>query len=334
MRAARGPACMKGGFMATRVASMTESGLLAAVTVVMALIGVYVPFFGTAAVLMWPLPILVLIVRHGLQWGVMAAVVAGVLTAALVEPMASLRLALAFAPGGIALGLGFRRGWPPVRTLTVGIVCSMAAKLAALALLFTLTGIEPFSAQFDIMEESFATTAEMYRDMGMSDAQIEESRAIFTENLSLMRLLLPLIVVIMGLMDTMLNYFLGGVVLRRLGHGVATLPPFAEWRLPPVFLYVFGFALVGMYWGSTREIAPLYQASLNFFMLAAFAGLIEGVSVYVYASRYFRWPRIFSMGLMIFILLNGFLLRILCMVGLFDMMLDYRKRYWDGTRNG
>ena len=61
--------------MATRVTSMTESGLLAAITVVMALIGVYVPLLGTVAILMWPLPILILIVRHGLRWGVMAVVV-------------------------------------------------------------------------------------------------------------------------------------------------------------------------------------------------------------------------------------------------------------------
>ena len=319
--------------MATRVTSMTESGLLAAVTVVMALIGVYVPLLGTVAVLMWPLPILVLIVRHGLKWGVMAVVVAGVLTAALVEPAVSLRLALAFAPGGIALGLGFRNDWSSVRTLTTGIVCSMAAKLAAMALLFALTGVEPFSMQFDVMEESFDSSAEIYRSMGMSEAQIEESRKIFTENLSLVRLLLPLIVVIMGLMDTMLNYFVGGAVLRRLGHDVRMLPPFAEWRLPSVFVYVFGFSLVGAYWGATREIPLLYQASLNFSMLATFAGWVEGLSVYMYASRHFHWPKLFSMGFLFFVTLNSFLLRILCLIGLFDMVLDYRTRYWSEDKS-
>lgn len=314
--------------MATRVTSMTESGLLAAITVVMALIGVYVPFLGTIAVLMWPLPILVLIVRHGLKWGVMAVVVAGILTAALVEPMVSLRLALAFAPGGVALGFGFRKDWSPVRTLTTGIVCSMAAKLAALALLFALTGVEPFSSQFDIMEQSFDSSAEIYRNMGMTEAQIEESRTTFTENLSIVRLLLPLIVIMMGVMDTMLNYFLGGIVLRRLGHDVRTLPPFAEWRLPSIFAYLFGFSLVGAYWGSTRDISLLYQASLNAMMLATFAGMLEGVCVYTYASRHFRWPKFFSFAMITFIMLNGFLLRILCLIGLFDMVIDYRKRYW------
>ena len=314
--------------MATRVTSMTESGLLAAVTVIMALIGVYVPLLGTVAVLLWPLPILVLIVRHGMKWGLMAVFVSGVLTAALVEPMVSLRLALAFAPGGIALGLGFRRDWSSVRTLVTGIVCSMAAKLTALALLFALTGVEPFSMQFEMMEQSFDGTVEMYRSFGMSEAQIEESRTIFTENLAMVRLLLPLMVVIMGLMDTMLNYFVGGTVLRRLGHDVKTLPPFAEWRLPPVFVYVFGFSLVGAYWGSTRNIALLYQASLNLSMLATFAGMIEGMSVYTYASRHFHWPKLISMFILGFVMLNGFLLRLLCLVGLFDMIFDYRKRYW------
>lgn len=314
--------------MATRVTSMTESGLLAAITVVMALIGVYIPLLGTVAVLMWPLPILVLIVRHGLKWGLMAVFVAGVLTAALVEPAVSLRLALAFAPGGIALGLGFRNNWSSVRTLTTGIAASMAAKLAAFALLFALTGIEPFSTQFDVMESSFDQTIEMYRSMGMSEEQIGEVQDNLTQNLSLMRLLLPLVVVIMGLMDTALNYFLGSKVLRRLGHEVKTLPPFVEWRLPPVFVYVFGFSLVGLYWGSTRSLDFLYQASLNLVMFSTFAGLLQGLSVYSYASRHFRWPTFFSMAFITFVMLSGFLVRLLALVGLFDMVLDYRTRYW------
>ena len=318
--------------MATRVTSMTESGLLAAITVVMALIGVYVPLLGTVAILMWPLPILVLIVRHGLKWGLMAVFVSAVLTAALVEPAVSLRLALAFAPGGVALGLGFRNEWSSVRTLVTGIVVSMVSKLAALALLFAITGIEPFSMQFDMMEASFDQTIEFYRGVGMSETQLAEVQENLVQNLSLMRLLIPLVVVLMGLMDTMVNYLLGGKVLRRLGHDVKTLPPFVEWRLPPVFVYVFGFSLVGAYWGTTREIDLLYRASLNLSMLATFAGLVEGVVVYMYAWRHFHWPKFFGAFGLTFIFLNAFLLRLLCLVGLFDMVMDYRRRYWGDSK--
>ncbi|MBR5162947.1 MAG: DUF2232 domain-containing protein, partial [Schwartzia sp.] len=175
---------------------------------------------------------------------------------------------------------------------------------------------------------SFDQTIEMYRSMGMSEEQIGEVQDNLTQNLSLMRLLLPLVVVIMGLMDTALNYFLGSKVLRRLGHEVKTLPPFVEWRLPPVFVYVFGFSLVGLYWGSTRSLDFLYQASLNLVMFSTFAGLLQGLSVYSYASRHFRWPTFFSMAFITFVMLSGFLVRLLALVGLFDMVLDYRTRYW------
>ena len=317
--------------MATRVTSMTESGLLAALTVVMALIGVYVPLLGTVAILMWPLPILILIVRHGLKWGVMAVAVAGVLTAALVEPVVSLRLALAFAPGGIALGIGFRNGWSPVRTLATGIAASMASKLAALALLFAITGVEPFSMQFDMMEASFDQTIAFYRGVGLSEEQLAEVKTNMTENISLMRLLVPLMVVMMGLMDTMVNYYFGGKVLRRLGHEVKALPPFTEWRLPPAFAYLFAFSLIGAYWGATRNIDLLYRASLNLSMLATLAGLVEGISVYVYASRHYHWSKFLTMFVITFVMLNTFLVRILCLVGLFDMVIDYRRRYWGGS---
>ncbi|MBQ5413229.1 MAG: DUF2232 domain-containing protein, partial [Schwartzia sp.] len=94
--------------MEHRVNSLTESGILSAVTVLMALIGVYVPFLGLVAILLWPLPITVLVVRHGFRWGVMAAVVASVLIAVIIEPTVAVRLALAFAPVGLALGYGYR----------------------------------------------------------------------------------------------------------------------------------------------------------------------------------------------------------------------------------
>ena len=83
-----------------------------------------------------------------------------------------------------------------------------------------------------------------------------------------------------------------------------------------------------MYWGSTRELTLLYQASLNFNMLATLAGLIEGASLYEYVVRYYRWSRLVSTLVLIFVVFSSFLMPILVFTGLFDMVFDYRKRYW------
>ncbi len=312
--------------MAGKINSMTESGLLAAVTVIMALIAVYVPILGIAAVILWPLPMIVLIVRHGIRWGVMAAVVAGVLTAILVEPMIALRLLIAFAPGGIALGIGYRKKLSGTNVFLMGLAVSMVSKALALGLAFWVTGIHPFAMQFDMMDQSFEKSVEMYQSMNMTPEQIAAARENFTANMAMVRQLLPLVVILMGVLDTAVNFIVGSKVLKRLGNEVAMFPPFIEWRLSSFFAYLYGFSIIGMYWGSTRSVALLYQVSFNANMLATMAGILQGLVIYECVMKRFNISKILNTVLLVFIFFNGVLLQILSFVGIFDMVFDYRKR--------
>ena len=312
----------------SRVHSMTEGGILAAATVVMAMIGIYVPIIGMLAILLWPLPVIVLVVRHGVRWGVMAVVVASLITAMIVEPATALRLAIAFGPVGIMLGLGYRLQWSGVKIVVSCMAVSMLAKIAGLMLVFLLTGIEPFGNQFTMMEESFAQTADMYRAMGVNETQIAVIRQNFIENMAIVKLLLPLIVMLMGLLDTFLNYIDGGKILKRLGESVPVFPAFTEWRLPSAFLFAYAFSIIGLYWGKTREIEMLFQISMNVNMACTIAGIVEGVSLYRYAVRYHNWSSIVSGIVLVLIFFGGILLNILALVGLLDTYFDYRARYF------
>ena len=60
-----------------RITPLTESGLLSALTVILALAAVYLPVVGVVASLVWAIPVTVLVVRHGLRWGAMAVLVSG-----------------------------------------------------------------------------------------------------------------------------------------------------------------------------------------------------------------------------------------------------------------
>jgi len=318
--------------MASRIKPLTESGILAALTVIMAVIGVYVPFLGVVAILLWPLPIIVLIVRHGLRWGMMSVLVSAILTGALLEPVVAVRLALAFGPGGIVLGYGYRQKWSGVRTFTSGVVASLLAKAAALALVAYITGLQPFDMQFDMMDESFASAVGMYESIGMTPEQIAAAKDNFQGNMRVLRLMLPLLIFFMGLMDMALNFIVAGQLLKRLGHTVPTFPPFAEWRLPGVFMYLYCFALLGMYWGETRQIELLYKASLNLTMLSTFAGIIEGFSLLRAAQQHYHWPKLLMTICSVLIFFNGFLMQILSFTGLLDMVFDYRSRMWGKKR--
>jgi len=118
-------------------------------------------------------------------------------------------------------------------------------------------------------------------------------------------------------------------VLQRLGIPAAGLPAFTEWRLPIFFSYLFGFSLIGLYWGTTRDIAWLYQAALNGYLIAFIAGLVQGLSLLQYLMKHFRVSSFVRILIYMFIVLNGFMTQIVSWTGLFDIAFDYRKRFYE-----
>jgi uncharacterized protein YybS (DUF2232 family) len=161
----------------------------------------------------------------------------------------------------------------------------------------------------------------------MSAEEIAAGRAQIDTGLTLMAQLGPLLIVVLGLLDAGVAFFFGGKILRRLGHEVPQLPPFADWRLPKAFAYLFGFAMVGLYWGGTRQIDWLYQAALNADMLALFAGLIQGLALMATVMNKFKVTGFWRWLFYLLILVNGLFAQILAFTGLFDMVFDYRRRF-------
>lgn len=240
--------------MATRVSSLTESGILAGITVVMAIVAMYVPLLGILAVLLWPLPMILLLVRHGIKWALMSVATAIVVTAALVEPMASLRLAVSFAPTGLALGIGYRNRWSGVKIFSVATFASIIAKGLGLYIVFLLTGIEPFSGQLELMPQQFEQSVAMYQSMGMSPEQIEEARRNFSENLKMIALLLPMVVLIMGILDTALNFWAGEFCSEDLASWFPFSPNLPNGAFPPS-LPIF---TLSVFWECIGEMPTIF----------------------------------------------------------------------------
>jgi uncharacterized protein YybS (DUF2232 family) len=310
-----------------RITPLTESGLLTALSVVLALAAIYLPVVGFLVVLLWPLPLVVLVVRHGLRYGVMAAAVAGLLVGILVEPLLALRLILAFGPAGIILGLAFRRRTSGVWAFGATLGAAILGQIMAVLLLLAVTNINPLTAQVDMLQSSFDTSLQLYADMGLDEEQLAKTKADIQEGIKMLSYLFPLVFILTGLLYAAVAYSTGSRVLRRLGHDVPQFPPFAEWRLPQAFLYLFGFALVGLYWGGTRQITLLYEISLNANVLAILAGLLQGMVLIHCLLRHYKVIIPLRIVVYVFVIMTPFLAQVTAMTGLIDMLFDYRRRF-------
>lgn len=309
-----------------KIKSMTESSLLVAITVIVALVGVYIPLLGEVAILIWPLPILILEVRHGLKWALLSVLAAGIIMAILIEPMSAIRLVLGFAPPAIALGYGFRRALPAGQNLLISLVTAVISMLLALGLFLAITGINPFNMELEMMEDTFNSSISAYEAMGVPADKVAEMKDNFGQAFKLVGMLMPLIIICSGLITTLINYVMGRKVLTRLGYNLPKLPPLDQWRLPVALFYLFGFSLVGIYWGESRNISLLTQISYNAFFLTTCTGFVQGVAILssLLRNKISRWMFWIIIG---FIFINGLLAQLLAFVGLFDMIFDYRKRF-------
>ncbi|MDF2565286.1 MAG: Protein of unknown function rane [Massilibacillus sp.] len=310
-----------------RVKPMVEGGILAAIAVAMSLISMYVPIIGSFMALILPLPIIVLVVRHGVRWGIMSTIIAGVLISMLISPLQAISIVVVCGFIGVVLGYTYRKGYSAVRCLTIGSVSAIASILVVFAVSLLLINVNPMNIQMDMMQQAFEESLAVYRSSGMSETEIADIAGKFQTGLDTVKQLVPVTVVLAGLFETYINFIVAGVVLRRVGHtNIVIMPPFKEWKLPWGIVYIYAFSLIGMYWGSSHEIQVLLQTSMNFNMFASILAFIQGLALLFYTADRYQLSN-FLRGIILILILTSGLFQVVALIGLFDIIFDYRKRF-------
>lgn len=309
----------------SRIRPTVEGGILSAVAIVFALISAYMPLLGPFVNMIWPVPIILLGVRHGYRWSIMATCVSGLLIAVLLHPLHAIGVVVAYGLIGISLGHAFRCGYTAGKAFFLGAVASVISKIAVLLLVALIMGFNPLVAQTDSLAQAFEQAAEMYRGMGMKEEELAQIGARWQEMVEVLKLILPAGFALAALLDTYINYIVAKAVLQRMGHAVPAFPPFREWSFPLAIPYAFGFAAVGMYWGKSRELDFLYQAAVNVEMVASALLFLQGLALLFFMADRYKLSRLVRGLLVAFILLNSIFTQALILAGALEIVFDYRR---------
>ena len=310
-----------------RVKPMVEGGILSSIAVAMALISMYVPIVGSFISFILPLPIIVLVVRHGVRWGVMATVIAGILISMMISPLQAVSIIVICGFIGVVLGYTYRRGFSAVKCLGIGSASATLSILVVFGISMWMINVNPLNLQMDFMQQAFEESLDIYRNSGMSEAEITEINDKFQNGLATVQKLIPVTVILAGVFETYVNFIVSGLVLRRIGQSnVPQLPAVRTWRLHWSIVYVYAFSLIGMYWGSSREIDLLLHGSMNFNMLTSVLAFVQGVAFFVCVADRFHLSK-FIRGIILIMMLTSGMFYVVSIIGLFDVIFDYRKRF-------
>lgn len=308
-----------------RVKPMVEGGILSAIAVLFAFISAYFPVLGVLVNLIWPVPIILLGVRHGYKWSILAIAASGVIIAAIISPLTAVGIVAGMGLIGIALGYAMGRGFSPVKILGLGTVASLLSKMLVVAISAAALGINPFTTQIDIMTKGFEQGIEMYRSLGVSEDNLKNMAEQMNTITGLIKVIIPAGFLMASVLDTYLNFMVARLVLRKLGQHTQGFPLFKYWTLPKYILYIFFAALLLTMIGRVPEYEMVGTVGTNLLIITSFALLIQGLALFSYFADKYSLSRLLRWLILFLIITNGFVSQIVIYAGAFDFIFDYRK---------
>lgn len=306
------------------VRPLTESGVLTGITAVLALVSLFVPVIGSFTLLVIPLPVVLLAARHGIRFALLASSAAGAVVGLFNGPLAAINILAMCAFMGTAVGYGIRRRFSAVRTILLGTAGAVLYTAVSVGAAVALTGINPLSLEADFLQQTVKEAVSM-KAAAASESEAAAFEAELLANINFIVMVLPAILILAQAVLTYINYFFARKVLRRLGTEIPALPKVQEWRLPQEVVYFYVLSLVGKYWGITREIGFLTELSANVGVLTLVLGVLQGVGLLFSVADKYRVSS-FVRGMVLILVLFTAMFQIVGIIGLCDMVIDYRKR--------
>lgn len=316
--------------MRKSVTPTIEGGLLVAITVILGLVTVYIPLIGMLVEFFCAVPLAVLTTRQGTGKGLTALFVSFLLLAMLISPIPAIRLALGFGVCGVALGWCVRKNFGAVRIFFTVLVVASAAQVFSLGFLIAVMDVNLIDMQIEMLRESFAESFAMYESLGVDPQRISEGKAQVEPALQTLAFLMPTLIMLTALINSIAVWLTAHWIFPKLQLKIPTLPPFAQWRFPVLFLYTAIIGGLGMYWGVTRGWTEIQEISLNLTVVSMLIGLLQGLALLSSVFDRYKISTFVRRLIYVILILNMFLLQLVAITGLIDMIFDYRKKFFDG----
>lgn len=299
---------------------LVESALLVAISTLFCVLDAYIPVFA----LVYPLPIVILVVRWGLRAGVWATVVTIAATSMFVGPFQGLLVFTKVGIIGITLAQCIRKQLSPAKTLAITAI-AVAVSMAFVVGFNLLIGGFGIEETWELMRKSMDSALEFYRRMGVAESEISRMETYLSQLTEAAKIVLPASLFMVVVTVAGFNYLMARLILGKLGYKMVELKPFSEWRLSWHYGwgYVGGLILVAI--GQVVAVPLVVRIGTNIMSVFGMVFLVQGAAIAWYFFDKYKLPSIARWLTIIFIVLNPTLLQILSWAGVLDAWLDFRK---------
>ncbi len=305
--------------------AFADWGRAAVLSAALGLSLVFMPLLAILAAPLIPVPVTWLAVKRGPATAFLAALAAGAICFLLGPPAGALIAFLLAAIVGIGAGVALRRGIPQSMLLLLETALFLAAQLIWGAAVLAATRMGPVEAVRSATDQALKISSKVPSLLTAGDS-IVQLRAFFNQ----LPYLLPSLLLLASLAFSAMSMFAARRVFVRLKQPFPGDFCFRDLRLHFSLAYVMIAGLV-CYLASpylAGSIAtPLRLTGLNFLIISEALFFVQALAITIFFLARLKVSRAKQAIVYICLVVLQLVLSLPSWLGLFDIWIDYRRRY-------
>lgn len=300
------------------------AGMCTALAVVLSVIGFYMPLISLVVFLLIPLPIAYLGMKEGDSWSIIVTAGIMILDSVFFGFISAAFLCAIFGVLGVILGICYRNKVSAAATLAAGAVVVLAALIGQAFAAMYILNVPPMifgGEAMDSMEQQMmGQMAQFYSGELLMQTQENVKQMIDDIQRSI-----PVITVSAAFFYTWASMTLGKKIFTRLGiKDIPGMPSLERWELPRFFLGLYVLAFAMQYITNGNATLEMIQYNLGLACILVF--WLQGLAALWWMPRKYPFVRPLRWIIAILSVIIGMVQMIVVLLGLSDMVLQYRKK--------
>jgi uncharacterized protein YybS (DUF2232 family) len=305
--------------------SIVEGAFLAAITAVIFIISIYIPLLGTLVSFLCPLPIIILCLRHSLKFAIISTFISGILVSILAGPWQGIMVLLGFGILGLTLGFVIKKDLSLTDIIMVGSVASLISKGLILLIGFWFLDINPVLFDVEEIDRVITQSLNFYNSMGLSPEQFSSMKESLTQTINIIRIAFPGMIILASIFDTIINYWVARLVLKRFGYKLSTFTSFSKWRASKSFFWSYFLGVILIFLGAKYNLPLLSKIGVNIQLFFSVVFLIYGLSLTGFILERFKIKNFLKWVIYILVCFQPILSQIATWAAMLDIWIDFRK---------
>ena len=303
--------------------AMVESGILTSVAIVLILMSLYIPVFILVGIFIWPIPITLIYIKHGMKYSLSSLFITFVVSMMTFDPLTAFTLVIVFGSMGFVLGYCIKSKKAVSISILILSATAFLCTLVSTQILSVIMGQNIISQGIKALTLARDSTKGMYIKMAMSKESINTAMAAIPTP-SMIMMVLPALIITYSVSMAVFSYLITQKILKRFKYNIPQISPLSEWYIPSKISFgiilVFGISYLLMATGAENGQSYFINASLIF----NYAFTINGIA---FVAGFLRKKNILKPIRWVIILfcilppIGSFIY----FIGVFDYMIDYRK---------